>query len=154
MTDAQELCLDANIFVAALSPQEHHHKEALLLIQDIRIQTKTLYEPALVLYEVNMALYRKQRSGEMSTQDSEDLSEKFSQLPILFQWTPETTQLTHQLARQLSFTHIYDVSYLALAMMRNIPLVTFDEELLRKGKKVHRLLFGAHDAYKLTTPHS
>ncbi len=154
MTDAQELCLDANIFIAALSPQEHHHKEALLLIQDIRVQSKTLYEPPLALYEVNMALYRKQHLGEMSAQDTQALSEKFSQLPILFQWTAELIQFTHQLGRQLSFAHIYDVSYLALAMTRNIPLVTFDDELLRKGKKAHRLLFSAKDAYRLTSPSS
>jgi len=147
----EDLCLDANVFVAALCPEEHYHKEAFLLIQEIRKHARMLYEPALVLYEINMALYRKQKQGDLLAGDSQSLLEQFVRLPILFQWAPEFITLTHQLAHQLSFSHIYDVSYLAVAVARDIPLVTFDEELLRKGKKAHSQIFDAHNYYHLLT---
>lgn len=150
---SKDVCLDSNVFIAAFSPHEYRHEEALVFLQNIRQNTnheaKILYEPALVLYEVNAALYDQQRQGEISAMDAQDLMEHFHALPILFQWAPELLQLTQKIANQLNLPLFYKAAYLAIAMSRDIPLITFDEEFLKKGKKIYKKILGYHDCYRL-----
>ena len=150
---SQDLCLEANVFVSAFSPHAQYHQEALTFLQGLRQdkngEARMLYEPALVLYDVSQALYEQQKRGELSKLDHQDLMEHLNSLPLIFQWSPEVLELTHKLAAQYSFQNIYETAYLAIAMSRDIPLVTFDEETLSKSRKAYKKVYGYQDCYRL-----
>lgn len=136
----QEVCLDANIFVSALIPTESLHKEALSIIRTVEIRKVDLFEPALILFEVQSALHRKQLEGILSSREASEALDHFLQFPLLLLWQPPILKLSTRLVSELSFRKTYDAAYLAVAISRHIPLVTFDEELIRKGKKYSSLV--------------
>lgn len=134
----EELCLDANIFIAALSRTEEHHKTCLEILKKVQEEQILLYEPALALYEVVSALHKKTMKGEMTSGETERLFDYLFKLPLLFQWKSDLMKKTREVATKLDSIKIDDSSYLALALLRDIPLVTLDEELRKKGRKIFR----------------
>jgi len=137
MTD---ICLDANVLIACLTPEESQD-ECLELIQRAESRMLNFFEPALLLYEVSSTLHRKVRSGDITTKESMRALELVYQLPFLFQWQQSLMLLATEYARELKFDHAYDCSYLAVAAHRNIPLVTLDHELYKKGRRVYSQVF-------------
>ncbi|MBI2082982.1 MAG: type II toxin-antitoxin system VapC family toxin [Deltaproteobacteria bacterium] len=134
----EELCLDANIFIAALSSSEEHHKICHDVLKKVQEEQVLLYEPGLVLYEVVSALHKKTMKGEMTSEEVEVLIDHLFKLPLLFQWKSNLIKETQQVATKLDSTKVYDSSYLALARVRDIPLITLDEGLRKKGRKIFR----------------
>ena|SRR3989338_5441537 len=131
----QDLCLDANVLIASMTAREVHHRSALQLMKIIQDRQIVLYEPALLLYEVVATLYRRKISGEITAAEVEEFVDHFYQLPILFQWKPAVIQQASEVAEKLSLKRMYDCTYLAIAQLRNIPLITLDEQLIRRGRK-------------------
>lgn len=136
----QEICLDANVFVAAMLPSEGGHPAALDVLKKVHEFQIPLYEPAVLLFEVASVIHRKKMAGEMRGDEAEEVLDLFYQLPLLLQWQPGILKKGSQLAAQFGLKRIFDCTYLSVAQLRDIPLVTFDEELIKKGKKVFRHL--------------
>lgn len=141
----KELCLDANIFVSAVIAVEETHEKALELFETIDRQTIPLYEPAVVVFEFSQSLHRKREEGIVSPRLQDEILDFFFELPLLLQWQSSLIKRALASARNLSFRRTYDCAYLAVAMARDIPLVTEDQELLKKGRKIYRKLYSLDD---------
>lgn len=137
----QELCLDASILVASVTPQEPGHQAAIELIQHILQHDIALFEPALVCFEVVSAVSRKNRAGDLTDDEASRVSDFLFQLPLLLQWQQDILERARRYARELSFKNIYDCTYLAVATGREIPLVTLDEELIVKGRRIFKQVY-------------
>lgn len=131
------VCLDANVFVASLMPNEEGHEAALNLMAFVHENGWPLYEPAILPSEVFSNIHRKCMEGDLSTERKEEAEELFFQLPLLLQWKPELLRKAGRIASKLGLKRIYDCSYLAIAMSQKIPLITFDRELLQKGRTLY-----------------
>ncbi len=133
-----DLCLDANVFVSAVIPTEATHDVSLRLLKNIVRRNVDLYEPEVVLFEVSHALHRKLTMNEISEKNFEDIMDYFYRLPILLQWREKIMRRASTLARKLSFSGIADCAYLAIAEFQNTTLLTWDDELIRKGKTLYK----------------
>lgn len=137
----QELCLDANILVAAVTPQEPQHRVAKEIIQYVLQNSIALFEPAVLCFEVISAISRKNSAGDLTDDETTRISNFIFQLPLLLQWQQDILEKARRYARELNFKNIYDCTYLAVSMGREIPLVTLDNELLAKGRRVYQQIF-------------
>lgn len=133
----QSLCVDANVFISALVVTEKKHGESLLFLKKILQKGFDLYEPDVVVFEVCHALYRKVSLGEIREDHSQALLDHFFRLPLLLRWQGALMQKTARLALKLKYQGISDCAYLAVAQAQEVPLVTWDEELIRKGRSVY-----------------
>lgn len=139
-----EACLDANVFVAALTP-ESKNDLCLNLIKKIQGKGIDLYEPSLIVSEITSALYRKIRINEFSLHELSRALDFFSEFPILLQWQDFIARKAAEYAYQLNFKTSYDAFYLAVAMSRDIPLITFDKEFIAKAKTLYKKIFSPDD---------
>lgn len=135
-----DICLDANIFLSCFT-SEASQEDCLALIQRAEARMINFYEPALVIYEVTSSLHRKVQRQELIARDAEQALELFFQLPLLLQWQQNLMTKAAAFARRLKLETSYDCSYLAVAENRNIPLVTQDDELYKKGKRLYPQVF-------------
>lgn len=132
-----EVCLDANVFVSCFSA-ERDHDLCLNLLSLLRERDFVFYEPALVGFEVTSVLRKKVFLGEMTKSEADKALNLFFEIPLLLQWQP------HILSKALKQSHLaatknaYDTSYLVVAMERNIPCVTLDDDFLKRSKKVFK----------------
>src|SRR5262249_54361282 len=83
-----QICLDANIFIAAMVPEDEDHDAALEVLKKVLEREFALYEPAVVLFEVVSAFHHKVQLGELTKEEEERLTDLFFQLPLLLQWQP------------------------------------------------------------------
>lgn len=132
----EALCLDANIFVAALLAQEPSHDEAARLFKALDYHQCVLMEPALVLFEVSTVLQRKVFEKKLHRQATQELADSFFKLPMLLQWQPKLLKDALSLASDFGVKRTNDLSYLAVARKNKIPLITLDQQLLQMGRKV------------------
>lgn len=131
------VCLDANVFLASLMPLEEGHEQALRLMEIVQEQGWAMYEPAILPSEVLSNIHRKYMEGDLSDTQKEEMEDLFFQLPLLLQWKPSLMKKASRMASKLAFKRIYDCTYLAVAVGNKIPLVTFDGELLKKGRSIY-----------------
>lgn len=136
MTALSEVCVDASVFVASLVPEENDHKEALAGMAIIRDQGVVLYEPAVVLFEVVGALHRKVKLGELKKEEADLGIDLFFELPMLLQWKADLLKSATRISSEMSYQHLYDSTYLAVAKVKKIPLLTLDKELIRRAKSL------------------
>ncbi len=104
------------------------------------------YVPPLFWYEIENVLLYKTRafksnvSGKkktiLSVSDAMDIMYDLSQLPFYTDCQPDTQirQRIFSIAKEFNLSY-YDASYLELSRRYNIPLKTYDEDLLRAVKK-------------------
>lgn len=140
-----DLCLDANVLIASMTSREVHHRSSLELMRLIQDRQIILYEPALLLYEVVSTLHTRCLAGDITEAEGEEFVDHFYQLPMLFQWKPGMIHKASEIAGKLSLKRIYDCAYLAIAMLRDIPFITLDEEIIRKGRRVFPKVHTAAD---------
>ena len=140
-----EICLDANVFIAALMKNEPLHKEALKLWELIEEEQMDLFEPALVFFEVISALHQKFQLEGLSAQERDTAIDIFYQTNPLVQWQSAFLKLSTELASHLKLKRIYDCSYLAVAMNKKIPFITSDERFLRAGKNIYPAIYSCQD---------
>ncbi len=137
MMEKTSLCVDANVFISAIIPGERFHSESLSFLKHSLASDKYFYEPEVVIFEVCHAFYRKLLQKEIHESDLKDFMDHFYRLPLLLQWQEKLMQTAVKMARKLSFPGIADCFYLAVAEYKNITLVTWDEDLIRKGKTIY-----------------
>lgn len=139
-----EVCLDANFFISCFT-RERDHDLCLNLLSVLLERDYVFFEPALVGFEVASTLRKKVFLKEITKSEAEDALEIFSDFPLLLQWqTPVLSKsLTH--ANHLGTKNTYDMSYLAVAIDRNIACVTLDEDFMKKAKKVYKKMYSVCD---------
>lgn len=136
-----ELCLDSNVFVSGLLRDEPHSPLSLQILTRVRKLQIPLFEPALVLSEVSAVFYRKKLEGLLNTSEAKELVALFYQLPVLIQWQESFVEDAFSTALDLSMKRFQDCAYLVVAKCRDIPLVTLDAELLKKGRRIHDKIY-------------
>ena len=118
--------VDASVVVEFLSGDERTE----VLDQRFKDEEHILWAPHLIDAEVGHALRRKVRLGQMDAEAAGDAIWEINDLPlrrvehdslILFAW---------DLRENFSF---YDALYVALALVLDEPLLTFDTRLTRSG---------------------
>ena len=140
-----DYCVDANIFVNALSADENFPSSTDFLRHCLQTRSN-LHLPSLVQFEVMAALQRKRQMNLLSDKLLQNAQRLFFDLPILLTWRQDLIQLTFEIQNESGLKSFYDASYLALAKMKNIPLITHDKEILKKGKASHQSLYTPQSA--------
>lgn len=136
---SNELCLDNNIYISYFSKVE-----TLPVIDELflRIQRDhhVLYAPALLNFEFGQVISMKSNLHDLSDEDQQIALSLFFRLPILIQWNEDIMKLAADLVHQ-KIGSFYDTSYLAVAISRQIPLITMDKDLYKKARKVYQGVF-------------
>lgn len=127
------ICLDANVFIAGFANEDSSEPCRQLLERLIKTD-KVMVEPGIVSFEVASVLRRKVATHEMSEDQMKQALNYFFEFPLYMEWQDSLLQNASIAAKQLRHKNIYDASYLAVAQLRNIPLITLDEELMTRGK--------------------
>lgn len=105
--------------LGALAFQESRAGEARSLVTG-----ETLYEPILLAYELTSIARKKARHDHSQLDAISDLLE--AALTLDLQWVDVDHEEVLRLAIETSLS-TYDASYLHVARVRGVPLVTFDE---------------------------
>ena len=124
-----------------MTPDERDYPAAFAVLQKVRENNISLFEPSAVLDEVVGVIHRKAKKREIAIHEGQKLVELIFRLPILIQWQEDLMQEAMQTALSFSFQRVYDCFYLVVAKHQKIPLVTLDQEFLKKGKKFYREIF-------------
>lgn len=121
--------LDASVFVAAISPDETHHRQALRLF-DRHPEPAPFLVPELFRLEVVAGLARR---GEQS--DLVDAVDAVIRGPRFVVCSLDGELLEHAVtvARRARL-RAYDAVYVALALLRKQPIVTLDREIVERSK--------------------
>jgi predicted nucleic acid-binding protein len=124
------LTLDANIWIAAYDPGDRFHTQSTTFLSTVTHRHLELHGPAFLLVEAVCALARRARSPVAGERALEQL-----------RWHP--TLVLHPIndqllvmAAQLGAGQLLrgaDALYVATAAMLNAPLVSWDEELIRRA---------------------
>lgn len=125
--------VDASLFVAAVTPQENRHEQAVAWLNWALAETATLDVPAIVLSEVAAAISRGQ--------DDNDLAQRALTLLLgtdLIQIFPVTQELAKRAAAISIEQRIRgcDAVYVALAEQLGTELVSLDQQQLERGTAV------------------
>lgn len=136
----QGLCLDANIVIAALI-NEPDHEACVRVIELAQLANAPFFAPALLTFEVSSTLQRKVHDHELSKKQAKRALEIFIEFNVLVMWQDYVLTRALQFAQKLRLKNSYDAAYLAVASTRGIPLITLDEELIAKGKKIYKSIY-------------
>lgn len=142
------VCLDANVAIACLSPTEKHHQESKALFRILRKKEWIMLEPEVFLFECNTALHRKMLRAELEERDILELLDILYDWPVHFCWDQEISSRMMELARRLSFRGLADCAYVTIAEMKKVPLVTLDEEVLKKAKTIYERVYSPGEFLK------
>lgn len=134
-----QLCLDANIFLSFLSPDETN-KTIDQLFRKITMEESVIWGPALVNFEVAGVINRKVKMKLIKSEHQTEAIQLFCRLPLVLLFNEELMTKTMELQKN-GIKSVYDASYLATAIIKSVPLITCDEELLQKGKKLYPAVF-------------
>lgn len=134
-----DLCLDANIIIAALSPDENG-AVSRNLINQVLGQKSQIWAPALINFEVSGAFARKETLGFIKKIDTAESLQVLFELPLLLMWNHDLVELATEIGRATGL-YFYDSCYLAVAVMKNLPLITGDKDFIKKGRKYYRGIF-------------
>ncbi|MGN6253533.1 MAG: type II toxin-antitoxin system VapC family toxin [Solirubrobacterales bacterium] len=118
--------VDASVLVELLAPREH----ADLVEERLDAEEHTLWAPHLVDAEVGHALRRYVRLGKLDARVAGEALWEIDELPIRLVEHELLVHIAWALRDQVSF---YDGLYVALAMVLDEPLLTFDARLARTG---------------------
>lgn len=136
---SENICLDANIFIAYFSPDEHNIFVAQLF-EKLTEKDFLISVPALTSFEVFNILTKKEVKKEIANGVTLEALKIYLSLPLLLFWKEDLLKEAIRLQKQ-GIRTFYDASYLALSLLRDIPLITEDKELLKKGKKFYPGIF-------------
>lgn len=122
------LCLDASLVLAALLPLPSSLSAKQLLSAGMRSE-EPLVAPPLLYAETTSVLRRHVHIGVIHHQEAVTALQDLFALPI----SPVHDARIHlralELARRLGHAKAYDVQYLAVAELRDCPIVTLDRGL-------------------------
>jgi predicted nucleic acid-binding protein len=105
------------------------------ILEQLEGEKGTAFVPLLWRYEVSAVLSRAQNRGLLAARKVEEFLEDLAALAIVVDMEGASRILTdvHRIATVYRLTS-YDAAYLELALRRNLPLATLDEELLEACK--------------------
>jgi predicted nucleic acid-binding protein len=118
--------VDASVLVELLSDGDH--KE--VVVERLDAEEYTLWAPHLIDAEVGHALRRSVRLGALTAQAAGRALWEVDELPV--------ERVEHELLIHVAWGlrdnfSFYDALYVALALMLDEPLLTFDARLARSG---------------------
>ncbi len=121
--------LDASVFIAAISPTERHHARARKLFEG-HPENEAFLVPELFRVEVMAALSRRGESSDLlDLVDALVRGPRFCACPLdaaLLERSVEVARVARLRA--------YDAVYVALALLRDAPLLTLDGEVLERSE--------------------
>jgi predicted nucleic acid-binding protein len=120
--------VDASLLVELLSDGEH--KE--VAEERLDVEEYALWAPHLIDAEVGHALRRSVRLGKLTAEAAGSALWEVGDLPVERVEHELLVHVAWQLRDNFSF---YDALYVALALMLNEPLLTFDARLARAGEQ-------------------
>jgi predicted nucleic acid-binding protein len=111
------------------------HDYADKILAQLESERGTAFVPLLWRYEVSAVLSRAQNRGLLPALKAEEFLEDLAALAIVVDVEGADRILTdvHRIATVYHLTS-YDAAYLELALRRNMPLATLDDELLAACK--------------------
>lgn len=142
-----DVCLDANIFIASLIP-EQDQDICQNLISTLQQRDTTFYAPALIVFEVSSALFKKHTLKEISRGEQEKALGLFFDFPLLLQWQSSLLLKTLTFSQRMGCKNTYDAAYLAVAQAKGIPCITLDQEFCKRGKKIYKNMFSVQEYLK------
>lgn len=95
-----------------------------------------LLAPSLALVESAQVLFRKQKRGHLSSEESEEIFTLLSNLPLIIVEVADLVPVAFNLARSHNTT-VYDATFLALAKRHRAPLFTADRKLESVARKLN-----------------
>lgn len=127
------LTLDSSIIIAALRIQEPKHKECKALLEQVRNDQHTAFESAIVLVEIAAAIRRRTRSEELARQVRENLL----RLPslVFIELTRSRMESAAKIAEKSGLRGM-DAIIVQVTQERKTILVTLDEEMIEKSKRI------------------
>lgn len=131
--------MDANILVAALCPDEFN-EAADTFLSRLLAHDFQLWAPPHLLAEVSNVLARKLKEKVISEGHLKEASGILYSLPVVLMWKEDVHEKAMRFHRE-GLGSVYDGLYIAVACLKNIPLITHDKEILKKGKKVHPRIY-------------
>jgi len=134
--------VDASVVLTAFLSDEMHQDEAHAVVQAHITDEAPLAAPTLLEYEVSNALLQATRQARITQQHASDILNAFARLSIDLQ--PIPPQVMFDLANALGRS-AYDASYLALAQLRDQPLITADRKLYNAVHKQFDLILWIGD---------
>lgn len=133
------ICIDNNVIINYLCNDEAN--EAVdKLFDRVFDEGQLIYVPALLNFEFAHVLARKKKTGYLTDEQGRFALKTFFQLPIVLTWKEEFLEIAYTLVEN-GLPSLYDASYLAVAMIKNIPLVTFDKELYKRARMQYDAVF-------------
>jgi len=131
--------LDASVVSKWIVPDGPWEEEAAILSRMVAEGRVEAHVPALLRYKVSSVILRVARTGAVKMEDALEaltfLNYLLSVHPAEWRDMPEIVRLAH--ATGLT---VYDSTYLQLAASAGAVLVTADEELATKGKRVAEVI--------------
>lgn len=111
------------------------HEYADKILAHLETEQGTAFVPVLWRYEVSAVLSRAQNRGLLPGHKAQEFLEDLASLAIVVDTEGMSRILTdvHRIATFHRLTS-YDAAYLELALRRNLPLATLDDELLAACK--------------------
>lgn len=134
-----KICLDANVLVSYYCEDENR-PEAATLMDHLTSRQYFIMCPALINFEITNALSRKERCKIINQDHSSEIVRHLFELPIVLVWQNEYLQESLKIQRE-ALPSIFDAAYVATAKKNDIPLITEDLELLKKGRRVYPAIF-------------
>jgi predicted nucleic acid-binding protein len=126
--------IDCSVAMAWLFSDEATRETAALLD---RMSTETALVPALWYLEVTNVLALAERKGRISSLQSEAFIANLGKLGVEQDDDASDRAFTHLLAAcRAHHLTAYDATYLDLAIRRELPLATLDEDLRRTARKM------------------
>ena len=127
------LTIDANVWIAAFDPSDVFHAESVALFSRIALRNIALHAPEFVEMEVACAVSRRRRDSNAGMAAGKQLVSH----PLLV-LTPVNTMLLAEALRIGTgcFLRGADALYAATALVTQTPLVTWDEELVKRAGAV------------------
>lgn len=127
---SQTVVIDTSLALKWIT-QEEDSEIAQVLLDKWISEKKVLLAPALLLYEVTNALYRKALKGIISLDDAKQGVQAILEIEMQFDY-PEHAELcwkSIEIAKRFNLPAAYDAQYLALAENEDCELWTADTRL-------------------------
>lgn len=136
------MVVDASVWVSRLVPQDIHHAASRRWLEWHVADGQLLSAPMFLLSEVAGAISR--RTGEPAL--ARQAVERLTRFPAL-----RLVSVDHRLGKEAA--HLAadlrlrgaDAVYVALARILNVPLVTWDDEQMTRGREVIQAQLPSHD---------
>jgi predicted nucleic acid-binding protein len=128
-----QVCVDANIVVKIVSPEELR-TQAIALWQRWLNEEREVVAPRLLSYEVTSVLRRKAARDLLTLDEARGALDAALALPITLIDLPDLSQQAFELATRFNRPTAYDSHYLALAEHLDCRFWTADERLYNATK--------------------